>query len=113
MKKSPIQTAVDLLKKNGYTVTKKRADPRIGDVVRMRDELTDGVPDEVLITFHRTDPDPANTDDVYDFGGVIVSKQNYDHQYSEALWIDRKEWAKDDGQYEVIGHVNLDKYVKE
>ncbi len=29
MKKSPIQTAVDLLKKNGYTVTKKRADPRI------------------------------------------------------------------------------------
>jgi hypothetical protein len=113
MKKSPILTAVDLLKKNGYTVTKKRADPRIGDVVRFRDELTDGVPDEVLITFHQTEPDPGNTEDVWDFGGVIVSKKKWVEQYTEAMWIDRNEWAKDDGQYEVIGHVNLDKYMKE
>ena len=94
-KKSPIQTAVDLLKKNGYTVTKKRADPRIGDVVRFRD-----LDMNVLITLH----DPASTN--YKFGGVVISKRT-------VRWIDRNEWAKDDGQYEVIGHVNLDKYVKE
>ncbi len=100
MKKSPIQTAVDLLKKNGYTVTKKRADPRIGDVVRVRDDDAD-----VLITFHDI------TVTTYVFGGVVIAKGVTPE--SDAYWIDRNEWAKDDGQYEVIGHVNLDKYVKE
>ena len=105
-KKSPIQTAVDLLKKNGYAVTKKRADPRIGDVVRFRDEKAD-----LLITFHQTDR--QTPDDSYTFGGVIVGRNVYAKLYVDNLWIDRNEWAKDDGQYEVIGHVNLDKYVKE
>lgn len=105
--KARIAAAKKLLEAEGYTLTKKRPDPRIGDVVRFYGDDGDH---DVLITFHQTDD--ATPDDVYDFGGVIVSEQGYADQYTEACWIDRDEWAKDDGQYEVVGHVNLDKWIK-
>lgn len=93
-----------LLKQQGYTVTKVRPDPRIGDVVRFHGEG----PYDVLITFHEL----GRNEDAYEYGGVVVSEQKYIDQCSEALWIDRNEWAKDDGQYEVIGHVDLTQWIK-
>jgi len=103
--KREINAAMKLLKQEGYTVTKKRPDPRIGDVVRFTDD--DGTYD-VLITFHVL----GRNEDAYEYGGVTVSEQDYKDQYTEACWIDRNEWAKDDGQYEVIGHVDLTKWTK-
>lgn len=107
-KTTTIRAALKLLEKEGYTVTKKRQDPRIGDVVRFK--CDEGEPYDVLITFHQTDN--SYDGDQYDFGGVIVSEMKYADQSTDAIWIDRNEWAKDDGQYEVIGHVNLDKWIK-
>ena len=103
-----INAAKKLLEKAGYTVTMNRPDPRIGDVVRFKS--SDSTYEDMLITFHQLDP--ATADDVYDFGGVIVSEKRYADIYTEPCWIDRDEWAKDDGTYEVIGHVNLDKWIK-
>lgn len=105
--KARIAAAKKLLEAEGYTLTKKRPDPRIGDVVRFHEDDGDY---DVLITFHQTDA--AERDESYDFGGVIVSEQGYDYQDTDNLWIDRNEWVKDDGQYEVVGHVNLDKWIK-
>lgn len=113
--KAQINAAKKLLEKEGFTVTKtkpgyeviqKRTDPRIGDVVRFHMDMNC----DVLVTFHQTDD--ASTDDVYSFGGVVVSEQNYNDMHTEHFWIDRNEWAKDDGKYEVIGHVDLDKWIK-
>ena len=106
--KTAINAALKLLKKEGYTVEKKRPDPRIGDVVRMH--YDDGTFDDVLITFHQLDRN--GPDDVFPFGGVVVSERKYNDQYTEAMWIDENEWARVDGQYEIIGHVNLDKWIK-
>jgi hypothetical protein len=106
--KAQINAAMKLLKKEGYTVNKKRPDPRIGDVVRMegdRGELID-----LLITFRQIDS--ATLEDVYEYGGIVVSEQTYMDQYTDSMWIDRNEWAKDDGQYEVVGHVDLTKWIK-
>ena len=104
-KKDPIEDAKALLLASGYTIKRNRADPRIGDVVWMAPGGQ-----ELLITFHQTDD--ATKADVYDFGGVIVSVTNYANQDTEIFWINRNEWAKDDGMYKVVGHVDLTKYTK-
>lgn len=104
-KTNPITAAKNLLERSGYSVKKKRDDPKIGDVIRFYDGCSD--PYNVLITFHQTKPD--NADDVWDFGGVIVSEGLYEDMNSDACWIDRNEWARDDGQYTVIGHIDLSK----
>lgn len=103
-----ITAAKKLLESNGYEVKMKRPDPKIGDVVRF-DTDEDGICD-VLITFHQTDD--TTIDDVYDFGGVVVSEGRWDDLNTDAHWIDREEWAKDDGQYTIVGHVDLSKYTK-
>lgn len=104
-KKDPIAEAKALLTANGYEVKSRRPDPKIGDVVRFRDDGMD-----VLIAFHQTDA--IERGDEYVFGGVPMHIGGYDDIYTEPMWIDRNEWAKDDGQYEVIGHVDLTKYTK-
>lgn len=106
--KAQINAAMKLLKNEGYTVNKKRPDPRIGDVVRFNCD-SEG-PYDVLITFHQTTP--ANNMDCWDYGGMEIIERPYDNMNTEACWIDRNEWAKDDGQYEVIGHVDLTKWIK-
>lgn len=98
-----IEAAKNLLQKEGYEIKKPRPDPRIGDVVRIKGS---GKTFDALIVFHET------SDADYQYGGVEVSTGDYCHIYTENLWIDREEWAKDDGQYTVIGHVNLDKWIK-
>ena len=105
--KARIAAAKKLLEAEGYTLTKKRPDPRIGDVVRFYGDDEDY---DVLITFHQLDD--ATPEDTYDFGGVIVSERKYEYQHTDSMWIDRDEWAKDDGQYEVVGHMNLDKWIR-
>lgn len=104
-KKNPIEEAKALLLASGYSVKSNRPDPRIGDVVLIASEGH-----EVLITFHQAPG--ATMDDVYVFGGVVVSRANYSDQNTDTYWIDRNEWAKDDGQYKVVGHVDLTKYTK-
>ena len=107
-KQDPTEAAKKLLESKGYTVKANRPDPRIGDVVRFKDaqnlELYN-----MLVTFHQTDS--TGPDDVYRFGGVYVHSGTYEAMYTEPVWIDSVEWAKDDGQYEVIGHVDLSKFT--
>lgn len=106
-----IEEAKKLLQKEGYEVKKKRPDPRIGDIVRIKE--SDGILTKVyniLITFHQTDN--AAPDDMYDYGGVEISKGRYRDMDTEPIWIDRDEWAENDGKYTVIGHVDLDKWIK-
>ena len=108
--KKPLTIAASkkLLEANGYTVNKCREDPKIGDVVRMGRDNGDTM--DILITFHQTDD--ATDDDIFDFGGVEVAIGTYDQLYTEPCWIDRDEWAKDDGQYQVVGHVDLSGFTK-
>ena len=110
-KQDPIEAAKKLLERKGYTVKANRPDPRIGDVVRFRDEAGSdgGKLKTVLITFHQIKP--SALDDVWAFGGVYVHSGTYEAMYTEPVWIDSVEWAKDDGQYEVIGHVDLSKFT--
>lgn len=100
--RAAINRAKRLLEKNGYTVAKYRPDPRIGDVVRFHEG---DKPYDVLITFYQTDS--VTPEDVYAFGGVQVGRGTYLQLCTEPLWIDQNEWQKDDGQYEVIGHIDL------
>lgn len=107
-KQDPILAAKKLLESKGYTVKVNRPDPRIGDVVRVWAwEDKRGVLCDMLVTFNQTDS--TGPDDVYRFGGVYVHCGTYEAMYTELVWIDSEEWAKDDGQYEVIGHVDLSK----
>ncbi len=108
--KKPLTIAASkkLLEANGYTVNKCREDPKIGDVVRMGRDNGDTM--DILITFHQTDD--ATDDDIFDFGGVEVAVGTYKQLYTEPCWIDRDEWAKDDGQYQVVGHVDLSEFTK-
>ena len=103
-----VAAAKKLLEANGYTVNKRREDPKIGDVVRMDDG--DGKTMDILITFHQTDI--TGPDDVFTYGGVEVAVGTYHQLYTEPCWIDRDEWAKDDGQYKVVGHVDLSGFTK-
>lgn len=107
-KQDPIEAAKKLLESKGYTVKTNRPDPRIGDVVRFRDDASDTL-NTVLITFHQTKP--SALDDVWAFGGVHIHSGAYDDMFTESMWIDSVEWAKDDGQYEVVGHVDLSKFT--
>jgi len=107
-KKDPIAEAKALLTASGYEVKAKRTDPKIGDVVRMYQD--DESPEDVLITVHQTDSHTAA--DVWNYGGVVVACGKYDDLYTDFIWIDRNKWAKDNGAYEVIGHVDLTKYTK-
>jgi hypothetical protein len=107
-KQDPILAAKRLLESKGYTVKTNRPDPRIGDVVRFRDDTSDTL-NSVLITFHQTEP--TGPDDSFVFGGVHIHSGTYDTMFTESMWIDSEEWAKDDGQYEVIGHVDLSKFT--
>ena len=104
-KKDPIAEAKALLTANGYEVKSRRPDPKIGDVVRFRDDGMD-----VLIAFHQTDA--IERGDEYVFGGVPMHIGGYDDIYTEPMWIDRREWEQNDGAYEVVGHVDLTKYTK-
>ena len=106
-KKTPIEAAKALLEKNGYTVKAIRPDPKIGDVVRTYED--DGSYNDVLITFREIDNSAHG--DGFEFGGVAVSEAKREDQYPDMLWIDSAKWAKDDGQYQVIGHVDLSKFT--
>jgi hypothetical protein len=107
-KQDPILAAKKLLESKGYTVKAVRPDPRIGDVVRIW-ENGGGVLCNMLVTFNQTDS--TGPDDTFRFGGVYVHSGTYEAMYTEPVWIDSEEWAKDDGQYEVIGHVDLSKFT--
>jgi hypothetical protein len=107
-KKDPIAEAKALLTASGYEVKAKRPEPKIGDVVRMYQD--DESTEDVLITVHQTDSHSA--DDVWNYGGVVVARGKYDDLYTDFMWIDRNLWAKDDGDYEVVGHIDLTKYTK-
>lgn len=98
MKNEDIERALKLVEANGYTVTKKRHDPQIGDVVRCREEGRD-----VLITLHDTESTRLPFG-----GGEIMKGPNI---YMNHIWIDANLWAKDKGHYTVIGHVDLSKFV--
>jgi hypothetical protein len=108
-KQDPIEAAKKLLESKGYTVKANRPDPRIGDVVKVWDEAGMKVLHTMLVAFHQTDS--TGPDDTYHFGGVYVHSGTYDAMYTEPVWIDSVEWAKDDGQYEVVGHVDLSKFT--
>ena len=103
-----VAAAKKLLEANGYTVNKRREDPKIGDVVRMDDG--DGKTMDILITFHQTDI--TGPDDVFTYGGAEVAVGTYKQLHIEPCWIDRDEWARDDGQYQVVGHVDLSRFTK-
>ena len=106
-KQDPIEAAKKLLESKGYTVKTNRPDPRIGDVVKFKDDYAKL--NTMLVTFNQTDS--TGPDDVYRFGGCVVHSGTYEAMYTEPVWIDSVEWAKDDGQYEVIGHVDLSKFT--
>lgn len=99
-KKTPVEAAKALLLNEGYTVTKKRPDPRIGDIVEIEGE-------KVLIIFHQKDR--TNKDDHYRFGGYCVQVGVYAEMDTDApSWIDEREWH-DESQYPLLGHIDLTK----
>ena len=98
--KTPVEAAKALLLNEGYTVTKKRPDPRIGDIVEIEGE-------QALIIFHQKNK--VSTDDHYRFGGYPVQVGVYAEINTDApAWIDEREWH-DESQYPLLGHIDLTK----
>lgn len=88
-----VEKAIALLNKNGYDVAQRIG---FGSIVWSRD-------DGHLILISQHDPKDPDTQ----WAGTSLTNPSY----CELLWIDHDTWRKGDGSYEVVGSVDLGKWL--